>query len=414
MRIVIGTDHAGFPLKKDTIARICELGHQVVDIGTHSTEPVDYPLYVEALGNTLLHGRAERGVLICGSGVGASVAANKMPGIRAGLCHDTYSAHQGVEHDNMNVLVLGGRVIGRDLARELVTVYLQATFSGEERHRRRLQKVDALEGRYGLYSRSLQKQVRRTEPITADRYEAVLLDMDGVVTDTAGVHAACWKTMFDEHLQKWARQNARPFRAFDLNTDYKIHVDGKPRVQGVLDFLRSRGITMPDGRPDDPPTAETTYGLGNRKSELVINHLASAGVDAYPGSVAFLKYLRASGIKTAVVTSSQISQSILHAARIDHLFDARVDGNVLLHQGLIGKPSPDSLLKAAQILRVAPERTVVVDDSISGIRAGAQGGFGLVIGVNRKGNADELKANGADIVVNDLAELINYRTSEVA
>jgi HAD superfamily hydrolase (TIGR01509 family) len=238
--------------------------------------------------------------------------------------------------------------------------------------------------------------------------------MDGVITDTASVHAACWKTMFDEYLQKWARQNAKPFRAFDVHTDYKIHVDGKPRFQGVRDFLRSRSIIVPEGRQDDPPTAETIYGLGNRKSELVINHLASAGVDAYPGSVAFLKYLQTSGIKSAVVTSSQNSQTVLHAARIDHLFDARVDGNMLLHEGLIGKPSPDSLLKATEILRVAPERTVVIDDSISGVRAGAQGGFGLVIGVNRKGNADELKANGADIVVNDLAELINYRTSEVA
>src|SRR5262249_48371125 len=261
-----------------------------------------------------------------------------------------------------------------------------------ERHRRRLQKIDALEGRYCVYIQQIQKRVRRLEPITRDRYEAVLLDLDGVITDTADVHAACWKTMFDEYLQKWARQNARPVRAFDVATDYKVHVDGNPRFQGVRDFLRSRGIIVPEGKPDDPPTAETIYGLGNRKSELVNNHLASAGVDAYPGSVAFLKYLRTSGIKTAVVTSSQNSQTVLHAARIDHLFDARVDGSMLLHEGLMGKPSPDSLLKATEILRVAPERAVVIDDSISGVRAGAQGGFGLVVGVNRKGNADELKA----------------------
>jgi RpiB/LacA/LacB family sugar-phosphate isomerase len=148
MRIVIGADHAGFPLKEDLTAYIRELGHQVVDVGTHSADPVDYPDYAEALSKTLLDGLAERGVLICGSGVGASVAANKLPGVRAGLCHDTYSAHQGVEHDDMNVLVLGGRVIGPELARELVTAYLGATFTGEERHRRRLQKVHALEGRY--------------------------------------------------------------------------------------------------------------------------------------------------------------------------------------------------------------------------------------------------------------------------
>ena len=152
MRIVIGFDHAGFPLKDDLSAYIRQLGHQVVDVGTHSTEAVDYPDYAEALSKTLLDGQAERGVLICGSGVGASVAANKLPGIRAGLCHDTYSAHQGVEHDDMNVLVLGGRVIGPELARELVTAYLGATFTGEERHRRRLQKVHVLEGRYSAHA----------------------------------------------------------------------------------------------------------------------------------------------------------------------------------------------------------------------------------------------------------------------
>src|SRR5215470_14068292 len=147
MRVVIGTDHAGFPLKKDLSAYIRQLGHKVVDVGTDSTEPVDYPDYAEAVGRALLDGSAERGVLICGSGVGASVAANKLPGIRAGLCHDTYSAHQGVEHDNMNVLVLGGRVIGPALAHELVSAYLAAEFTGEERHKRRLQKVVVLEKR---------------------------------------------------------------------------------------------------------------------------------------------------------------------------------------------------------------------------------------------------------------------------
>jgi RpiB/LacA/LacB family sugar-phosphate isomerase len=152
MRIVIGSDHAGFPLKEDLRAYIRQLGHQVVDVGTYSTEAVDYPDYAEALSKTLLDSQAERGVLICGSGVGASVAANKLPGIRAGLCHDTYSAHQGVEHDDMNVLVLGGRVIGPELARELVTAYLGATFTGEERHQRRLQKVHVLEERYSTHA----------------------------------------------------------------------------------------------------------------------------------------------------------------------------------------------------------------------------------------------------------------------
>ncbi len=149
MRIVVGSDHAGFDLKEQMAAYLHELGHQVTDIGTHDTAPVDYSDYAEAVGVTLREGRADRGVVICGSGVGASVAANKLPGVRAGLCHDTYSAHQGVEHDDMNVLVLGARVIGLEMARELVRAFVGAIFSGEERHRRRLEKVNALEIRYG-------------------------------------------------------------------------------------------------------------------------------------------------------------------------------------------------------------------------------------------------------------------------
>ena len=148
MRLVIGSDHAGFNMKQDLLGFVAELGHEAVDIGTGSIEPVDYPDYADAIGRALRDGRADRGILICGSGVGASVAANKMPGIRAGLCHDTYSAHQGVEHDDMNVLVLGSRVIGVELAHDLVRAYLAAEFSGEARHVRRLEKVRALEMRY--------------------------------------------------------------------------------------------------------------------------------------------------------------------------------------------------------------------------------------------------------------------------
>jgi RpiB/LacA/LacB family sugar-phosphate isomerase len=149
MRIAIGSDHAGFPLKQSMADFVQALGHEVVDVGTYNTDPVDYPDYAEAVGAAVRDGRAERGLLICGSGVGASVAANKLPGIRAGLCHDTYSAHQGVEHDDMNVLVMGGRVIGPELARELVRAFLGAEFTGEDRHQRRLGKIRALEARYG-------------------------------------------------------------------------------------------------------------------------------------------------------------------------------------------------------------------------------------------------------------------------
>jgi beta-phosphoglucomutase family hydrolase/RpiB/LacA/LacB family sugar-phosphate isomerase len=395
MRVAIGADHAGFPLKKELSAYIRQLGHDVVDVGTHSTEAVDYPDFVEALGRTLLEGTAERGVLICGSSVGASVAANKLPGIQAGLCHDTYSAHQGVEHDNMNVLVLGGRVIGLDLARELVTTYLKATFKGEERDQRRLQKVYALEDR-----------MHRPLLITCDRYEAVLFNMDVVITDTASIHAMCWKKMFDEYLQKWSEQHHQSFRPFDVATDYKLYVDGKPRYQGVRDFLKSRGILLPAGTIQDPPTAETVCSLGNRKDQLVNDLLASSGAAAYSGSVALIRYLRRTGIKTAVVTSSQNCQAVLHAAKLNDLFDVRVDGDVLVQQGLEGNPSPDAFLKTAEMLGVLPTRAVVIEDAISGVQAGAAGGFGLVIGLARNGNVDELRANGADIVVKDLAELL--------
>jgi beta-phosphoglucomutase family hydrolase len=250
--------------------------------------------------------------------------------------------------------------------------------------------------------------------ITPDRYEAVLLDMDGVITDTASIHANCWKTMFDEYLQKWATRHSVPFRPFEVATDYKVYVDGKPRYAGVRDFLKSRGIVLPEGAPGDSPSAETVCGLGNRKNELLDQYLASAGVEAFPGSVAFIKYLRKVGIKTAVVTSSQNCQAVLHAAKIEDLFDARVDGHVLLQHSLAGKPAPDCYLKAAEMLGVMPERAVVIEDAISGVRAGAAGKFGLVIGVDRKGDADELKANGAHIVVCDLAELIDYKTTKVA
>jgi len=148
MRLVLGSDHAGYELKQELVECLRALGHEVVDVGTHSTAPVDYPDYAEAVAGALRDGRAERGVLICGSGVGACVAANKIPGIRAAICHDAYSAHQGVEHDDMNVLVLGSRVIGPELAKELVRDYLHANFSGEERHARRLGKVKAIEAHY--------------------------------------------------------------------------------------------------------------------------------------------------------------------------------------------------------------------------------------------------------------------------
>jgi beta-phosphoglucomutase family hydrolase len=243
--------------------------------------------------------------------------------------------------------------------------------------------------------------------VTSGRFEAVLFDMDGVITDTASLHARCWKTMFDEYLKKRAARKGEPFRPFDLDIDYKFHVDGKPRYAGVRDFLKSRGIDLPEGTPGDLATDETVCGLGNRKNDLFNDRVASTGVEAYAGSVAFLRYLREKGVKSALVTSSHNAQEILQAARVDGFFDTCVDGALLDEQHLTGKPAPDCFLKAAEMLGVAPERAVVIEDAISGVQAGIQGGFGLVIGVARKGNSEELKAQGAHRVVTDLAELLS-------
>jgi transketolase len=248
-------------------------------------------------------------------------------------------------------------------------------------------------------------QVTRSHPITPERYDAALFDMDGVITDTASIHATCWKTMFDEYLEKWSQQHGQPFRPFDLATDYKLYVDGKPRYQGVRDFLTSRAIDLPEGSVSDPPSTETVCGLGNRKNELVTRRLAS-GVTVYPGSIALLKSVRERGIKTAVVTSSRNCETVLRTAGAADLFDARVDGHLIADQGLAGKPAPDSFLKAAEMLNVRAARAVVIEDALSGVQAGARGQFGLVIGVDRKGNPAELKTEGADIVVRDLVELL--------
>ena len=250
------------------------------------------------------------------------------------------------------------------------------------------------------------RQSQANNPLTRDHFDAVLFDLDGVLTDTAGVHAACWKQMFDEYLAQRAARTNEPFQAFDIETDYRLYVDGKPRFDGVRDFLRSRGIHLPEGTPGDPPGTETVCGLGNRKNEMVGRAIASGAVRAYVGSVAWVRRLRGDGMKTAVVSSSHNCEAVLKAAGIADLFDERVDGKVADRVGLAGKPDPETFLTAARRLGVDPKRAVVVEDAISGVRAGRQGGFGLVIGVARHDNADELKAHGADVVVADLGEML--------
>jgi beta-phosphoglucomutase family hydrolase len=243
--------------------------------------------------------------------------------------------------------------------------------------------------------------------ITRDRYDAVLFDLDGVITNTASIHAACWKQMFDDYLQERGRRTGETFRCFDPVADYRLHVDGKPRFDGVRDFLKSRGIYLPEGSQHDPPQAETVGGLGNRKNQLVTKAIEDKGVDAYEGSVRFVRELRRRGCRVAVVSSSENCEAVLKAAKVEDLFEVRVDGAMVEAQHLTGKPAPDTFLIAARLLGADPARTVVVEDALSGIEAGLAGNFGLVIGVARRDNAEDLRRHGAHLVVDDLGELVD-------
>jgi beta-phosphoglucomutase family hydrolase len=247
----------------------------------------------------------------------------------------------------------------------------------------------------------------RSKVINRDQYDAVLFDLDGVITDTASLHARCWKQTFDEYLLKRSTQEGEAFRPFDVGTDYRLYVDGKPRFDGVRDFLTSRSIELPEGDLEDPPEVATVCGLGNRKDDLVNHAIAETGVEPYEGSVRFIHQLRRDGFKIAVVTSSQNCTAVLAAAKLVEFFKVRVDGHVIHEQRLAGKPAPDTFLLAARLLGVTPTRAVVIEDALSGVEAGAKGNFGLVIGVARKGNAEELKHHGANLVVRDLDELID-------
>jgi beta-phosphoglucomutase family hydrolase len=234
---------------------------------------------------------------------------------------------------------------------------------------------------------------------------ACLFDLDGVLTRTASVHAAAWKETFDEFLRTWAEQTGQPFVPFSPH-DYDQYVDGKRREDGTRSFLASRGISRPEGSPDDPPGALTVHGLGNRKNELLLRRLAQGGVEVYEGSVCFVKAVRAAGLHTAVVSSSANTAQVLAAAGIADLFEARIDGLTAAERGLRGKPAPDMFLAAAEAVHVGPDAAAVFEDALAGVEAGRAGGFRLVVGVDRVGQADALRQHGADIVVHDLAELL--------
>jgi len=247
----------------------------------------------------------------------------------------------------------------------------------------------------------------KSKCVNRDQYDAILFDLDGVITNTANLHANCWKQVFDEYLQKRASERQEAFRPFDPATDYQLYVDGKPRFDGVRDFLRSRGIQLPEGNLGDAGSIETVHGLGNRKDHMVNRVITEVGVEAYAGTVQFIHQVRRDGFKIAVVTSSQHCDAVLRATKLDEFFEVRVDGNVIEKQHLAGKPAPDTFLAAARLLGVDPKRTVVIEDALSGVEAGSDGKFGLVIGVARKGNAEELKRHGAHLTVEDLGELVD-------
>jgi beta-phosphoglucomutase family hydrolase len=234
---------------------------------------------------------------------------------------------------------------------------------------------------------------------------ACLFDLDGVLTQTAKVHAQAWKQMFDAFLQEHANKTHAQFQPFDEVKDYDLYVDGKPRHDGVRSFLAARHIALPEGSPDDAGDAETVYGLGSRKDQIFLDLIHRHGVAVYEGSVRYLHSIKAAGLKAAVVTSSKNCTEVLRAARLDGLFDTQVDGNTAEAKGLKGKPAPDIYLEAAKILNTPPQAAAVFEDALAGVEAGRAGKFGIVIGVDREGQADALREHGADIVVADLADL---------
>jgi beta-phosphoglucomutase family hydrolase len=239
-----------------------------------------------------------------------------------------------------------------------------------------------------------------------DGARACLFDLDGVLTDTASVHAASWKQMFDDYLRVRAERDGTPFKPFDVKDDYGPYVDGRPRLDGTRGFLASRGIHLPDGAPDDPPGAETLWGLSTRKNDLVQEKIRTVGVDVYPGSVRYLQAVKDAGLITACVSSSANAEQVLEVAGLSDFMDHRVDGVVAKQRGLPGKPAPDTFLAAAADLGVPKEQAVVFEDALAGVASGRAGGFGYVVGVDRVGHADALREHGADVVVEDLSELL--------
>ncbi len=235
--------------------------------------------------------------------------------------------------------------------------------------------------------------------------DGVILDLDGVITRTARVHARAWKRMFDDFLERRAERSGEPFEPFSIDEDYRRYVDGKPRYDGVRSFLESRGIELPEGDPEDGVQEKTVCGLGNRKNDLFRGLIAEGGVEVFDDAVRMIRLWRSRGLKTAVVSSSKNCQAVLRGAHLESLFDARVDGRDAEERELPGKPAPDLFLEAAEELGLAPARAVVVEDAAAGVEAGRAGGFGLVVGVARDADPGLLQRHGAHVVVRALDEL---------
>jgi trehalose 6-phosphate phosphatase len=251
--------------------------------------------------------------------------------------------------------------------------------------------------------------------ISAKKFRAGIFDLDGVVTRTAKVHAAAWKKLFDEYLHQRSVKYDEEFVPFDIDSDYSLYIDGKPRAEGAKSFLKSRGINLPYGRPDDPPDRETVCGLGKKKDIYFKRLLKERGVQVYESSIRLIRKLRARNMRTAIVSSSKNCREVLEAAAITDLFDARVDGKDSAKLGFTGKPEPDAFLEASRQIGVAPERAVVIEDALAGVEAGRRGGFGLVIGVDRTGKPEALLKSGAQAVVSDLSQVeITNETSPAA
>jgi beta-phosphoglucomutase family hydrolase len=238
-----------------------------------------------------------------------------------------------------------------------------------------------------------------------DGITACLFDLDGVLTGTAALHREAWRETFDAFLNEQSAATGREMVPF-TEEDYVAHVDGRPRADGVREFLTSRGIELPEGTPDDPPDAATVHGVGNRKNELLLSIIDERGVAPFPGSVRYLQAAQDAGLAIGVVTSSANGAAVLESASLTPLVQARIDGVVIRKEKLRGKPAPDSFLAGARALGVAPAQAAVFEDALSGVHAGKAGGFGFVVGVDRAGQAEALRAEGADIVVEDLAELL--------